>query len=104
AYGILRCLNKPIRRADLLRLLCSILLPAAPRIDAPPAASVDATLSLQRRVLVVEDNPINQQVANAMLRTLGVQVTLASNGQQAVELVQKSDFDLVLMGCQMPVM
>jgi two-component system sensor histidine kinase/response regulator len=102
--GIQRFLNKPIRRADLLRVLCSILAPAAQRIEAPTAAPLDAELSLQRRVLVVEDNLINQQVANAMLRSLGMQVTLASNGQQAVELVQTCDFDLVLMDCQMPVM
>jgi two-component system, sensor histidine kinase and response regulator len=104
ASGILRFLNKPIRRADLLRVVCSILAPAAPGIDAPAAASVEVGLSLQRRVLVVEDNPINQQVVNAMLRSLGAQVTLADNGQQAVELVQNRDFDLVLMDCQMPVM
>jgi signal transduction histidine kinase/CheY-like chemotaxis protein len=104
ASGILRFLNKPVRRADLLRVLCSILAPAVPGIDAPTAASSGVGLSLQRRVLVVEDNPINQQVANAMLRSLGVQVTLASNGREAVELVQSRDFDLVLMDCQMPVM
>jgi two-component system, sensor histidine kinase and response regulator len=104
ASGILRFINKPIRCADLFRVLCSILAPTAPRIDAPAAASVDAVPSLQRRVLVVEDNAINQQVASAMLRRLGVQVTLANNGQQAVELVQSCDFDLVLMDCQMPVM
>jgi CheY-like chemotaxis protein/HPt (histidine-containing phosphotransfer) domain-containing protein len=104
ASGILRFLNKPIRRADLLRVLCSILAPAAPLIDAFTAVPVDSGPSIQRRVLVVEDNPTNQQVANAMLRSLGVQVTLASNGQEAVELVQNCDFDLVLMDCQMPVM
>ena len=104
ASGILRFLNKPVRRADLLRVLCSILAPAAPYIDAPAAAPVDGGHSIQQRVLVVEDNPTNQQVANAMLKSLGVQVSLASNGQQAVELVQHFDFDLVLMDCQMPVM
>ena len=104
ASGILRFLNKPIRRADLLRVLCGILAPAAPRSAAAAAAAVDTGLSSPRKVLVVEDNPINQQVANAMLRSLGVQVTLASNGQQAVDLVQNFNFDLVLMDCQMPVM
>jgi two-component system sensor histidine kinase/response regulator len=104
ASGILRFLNKPIRRADLLRVLCSILAPAAPSVDAVTAVSVEGGLAMQRRVLVVEDNPTNQQVVNAMLRSLGVQVTLASNGQEAVELVQNCDFDLVLMDCQMPVM
>jgi two-component system sensor histidine kinase/response regulator len=104
ASGILRFLSKPVRHADLLRVLCSIFTPAAPRIDPPAAVSVHNGVSLQRRVLVVEDNPINQEVVNAMLRSLGVQVTLASNGQQAVEQVQNCDFDLVLMDCQMPVM
>jgi two-component system sensor histidine kinase/response regulator len=104
ASGILRFLSKPIRRADLLRVLCSVLAPAAPRIDAFTAVSVDSGVSTQPRVLVVEDNATNQQVLNAVLRNLGVQVTLASNGQEAVELVQNRDFDLVLMDCQMPVM
>jgi len=104
ASGIRRFLNKPIRRADLFRVVSSILAPAALHIDEPTTASVDAGLSLQRSVLVVEDNPINQQVANAMLRSLGMQVTLASDGRQALDLVQTFDFDLVLMDCQMPVM
>jgi signal transduction histidine kinase/CheY-like chemotaxis protein/HPt (histidine-containing phosphotransfer) domain-containing protein len=104
ASGILRFLSKPIRRADLLRVLCSVLAPAAPRIDAFTAVPVDSGVSIQPRVLVVEDNATNQQVLNAVLRSLGVQVTLASNGQEAVELVQNRDFDLVLMDCQMPVM
>jgi two-component system sensor histidine kinase/response regulator len=104
ASGILRFLSKPIRRADLLRVLCSVLAPAAPRLDAFTAVPVDSGVSIQPRVLVVEDNATNQQVLNAVLRSLGVQVTLASNGQEAVELVQNRDFDLVLMDCQMPVM
>jgi signal transduction histidine kinase/CheY-like chemotaxis protein/HPt (histidine-containing phosphotransfer) domain-containing protein len=102
--GIRRFLSKPIRRADLLGVLCSILAPAAPRIDASTAVPLDSGVSIQPRVLVVEDNPTNQQVVNAVLRSLGVQVTLASNGQEAVELVKNCDFDLVLMDCQMPVM
>jgi two-component system sensor histidine kinase/response regulator len=103
ASGIRRFLSKPIRRADLLRVLCSILAPAAPRIDASTAVPPDSG-AIQPSVLVVEDNPTNQQVVNAVLRSLGVQVTLASNGQEAVELVKNCDFDLVLMDCQMPVM
>ncbi|MBV5298827.1 MAG: response regulator [Rhodoferax sp.] len=56
------------------------------------------------RVLLVEDNQTNQLVAQAMLRRLGLQVELASDGAQALELVRQSAFDLVLMDCQMPVM
>ncbi|AHF02204.1 hypothetical protein THIAE_02775 [Thiomicrospira aerophila AL3] len=56
------------------------------------------------RVLLVEDNEINQEVAQAQLGQMGLQVTLAENGQRAVDLVKQQDFDLVLMDVQMPVM
>ena len=53
-------------------------------------------------VLLVEDNPINQGVAQAMLDRLGVQWQLATDGQAAIDAVREHDFDLVLMDCQMP--
>ncbi|GAW66441.1 response regulator receiver [Geoanaerobacter pelophilus] len=56
------------------------------------------------RVLLAEDNPFNQQVACALLERSGLSVTLAQNGAEAVELVARCDFDLVLMDVQMPVM
>jgi len=59
---------------------------------------------LQGHVLLVEDNPINQGVAKAMLAKLGLTWQLADNGAEAVERVREADFDLVLMDCQMPVM
>jgi CheY-like chemotaxis protein/HPt (histidine-containing phosphotransfer) domain-containing protein len=59
---------------------------------------------LRGTVLLVEDNAINQEVATAMLRKLGVQSTVADNGQKALDLVCDVKFDLVLMDCQMPVM
>ena len=55
-------------------------------------------------VLVVEDNRINQKVAVALLRGLGLEVELAVNGAEAVEKCAASDYALVLMDCQMPVM
>ena len=58
-----------------------------------------------QRVLVVEDNPFNQQVARELLERAGLQVTIASDGVQALEALERSDgFDLVLMDVQMPVM
>jgi CheY-like chemotaxis protein len=58
-----------------------------------------------QRVLVVEDNPFNQQVARELLERAGLQVTIASDGVQAIEALDGSDgFDLVLMDVQMPVM
>ena len=103
--GILRCLNKPIRRADLWQVVTSLL--SAPPADAvaarpPPPPQVEALL--RGSVLLVEDNPVNQGVATAMLLKLGLSTRLAQHGGEAVELVREFDFDLVLMDCQMPVM
>jgi PAS domain S-box-containing protein len=56
------------------------------------------------KILLVEDNLINQKVALGMLRKLGVSVELAVNGQEALEILGRSSFDLVFMDCQMPVM
>jgi len=102
--GILRYLNKPIRRADLQRVIAGVL-------TADPVASGSLGVDAERadppvhgHVLLVEDNPINQGVAKAMLRKLGVSMQLAANGAEAVDCVRAHDFDLVLMDCQMPVM
>jgi len=101
-FGIQRYLNKPVRRADLFRAITGIvatgLFEASVHgmLDELPAAPV------RGRVLLVEDNPINQCVALAMLKKLGVSVSLATHGAEAVELVGQQDFDLVLMDCQMP--
>ncbi|MCV6613206.1 MAG: cache domain-containing protein [Amphritea sp.] len=64
----------------------------------------DMPIAVQGRILVVEDHPVNQEYALQALKGLGVTVTLAENGQQAVELIEQQAFDLVLMDCQMPVM
>jgi signal transduction histidine kinase/CheY-like chemotaxis protein/HPt (histidine-containing phosphotransfer) domain-containing protein len=102
--GIQRCISKPIRRADLFRVVSSILstAPTESRHSALPADPAGARL--HGNVLLVEDNPINQAVAQAMLRKLGLRFELASNGAEAVERVSAHAFDLVLMDCQMPVM
>ena len=102
--GILRSLNKPIRRADLHQVLVSIAAPGAvDRVLAKPHASAPVG-RLQGRVLLVEDNPINQGVAKAMLLKLGLRLEVANHGEEAVDWVRSADFDLVLMDCQMPVM
>jgi len=61
---------------------------------------------LQSRALVVEDNPVNQRVAIALLKRLGFATDSAVNGQEAIEFVQTnhSGYDVILMDCQMPVM
>jgi signal transduction histidine kinase/DNA-binding response OmpR family regulator len=107
AAGIKRCLSKPLRRADLLRVVTGVLGQDAhdhPSQSVPAASSNPGLVALSGKVLVVEDNPVNQKLALAMLKKLGVECELASDGAQAVAQVQQEVFDLVLMDCQMPVM
>jgi CheY-like chemotaxis protein len=57
------------------------------------------------RVLVVEDNPVNRKVIEALLKKQGVDFASVENGQEAVTVIRKGDaFDLILMDCQMPIM
>lgn len=58
----------------------------------------------QIKVLIVEDNPVNQQVALGGLRRLGIEADLAENGLEAVEAVKNSEYQLILMDCRMPKM
>ncbi|MFT4519446.1 MAG: signal transduction histidine kinase/CheY-like chemotaxis protein [Halioglobus sp.] len=57
-----------------------------------------------RRILVVEDDAVNRDVAGAMLLWFGCETLYANNGEEAVEMIQSGSYDLVLMDCQMPVM
>ncbi|MFO1267628.1 MAG: response regulator [Rubrivivax sp.] len=102
--GIRRYLNKPVRRADLRRAVAGVLAAVAPVPPPRPVPQAQQVRQLQGRVLLVEDNPINQGVAKAMLGKIGLRWELANHGAEAVDRVRETDFDLVLMDCQMPVM
>ncbi len=83
------------------------LAPAAERAASAPGGSEPTTPAVARllegrRVLLVEDNAINQEVARELLQRAGVGVDLAVNGRQAVRLAARADFDAVLMDVQMP--
>ncbi|GAB3106212.1 response regulator [Cupriavidus yeoncheonensis] len=80
--------------------------PGTPRDDdTHPVAPAAAPHELRGcAVLLVEDNPINQEVAHALLTRAGMQVTLADNGEQALHLLAEGRFDLVLMDVQMPML
>jgi PAS domain S-box-containing protein len=86
--------------------LAASSVPPVPRELAEPPVAAGAQRPLAGRVLVVEDNAINQLVAEGMLRRLGYDVTLAGNGSAAVSWVasEPERFDAILMDCQMPVM
>ncbi|QID17905.1 transporter substrate-binding domain-containing protein [Nitrogeniibacter mangrovi] len=78
---------------------------AALRRGHAPAVSLAAPEGLESlKVLLVEDNPLNQEVALAMLAHFGITAELASNGATAVQMVQHKRYDLILMDMQMPVM
>ena len=64
----------------------------------------DDPIQLEAKILLVEDNPINQMVAQKMLEKLGLKATLANNGVEALSLLETQSYDLVLMDCQMPEM
>ncbi|MCX6599070.1 MAG: ATP-binding protein [Acidobacteria bacterium] len=73
-----------------------------PEVKAPQAPSFSLMPNL--RVLVAEDNKVNQMVIQGMLKRFGVDPVMAVNGAEAVACAQQEAFDLILMDCQMPVM
>ena len=73
-------------------------------VSAPPPVASLAETSPQLKILLVEDNQVNQRVASAMLETAGICVVLAENGLIAVDLVAREKFDVILMDIQMPEM
>ncbi|MEZ1318415.1 response regulator [Pseudomonas fluorescens] len=93
---------RPLARNALYQTLRRIL---QPEINTLADARLE-TLSPQRRgrVLLVEDNPVNQLVAKGMLGKLGCEVIVAAHGGEALDQLEHSEFDLVLMDCNMPVM
>src|SRR6185295_16730383 len=73
------------------------------RSDRTPAAAGPGS-ALHVRVLLVEDNAVNQQVATAMLEQLGARVDVAADGKEALEQVALLPYDLIFMDCEMPLM
>jgi len=104
--GIRGYLTKPISRSDLLEALGTVLA-GSPEEAGTPEVVTRHTIAESRatlRVLLAEDNPVNQQVAVAMLVKRGHEVHVSSNGREALQAVQERDYDAVLMDIQMPEM
>ena len=99
------CLTKPVRRAHLYTALSRVLADRPSDTQMVRALKLEAATSADRlglRVLLVEDNPVNQEVARGMLEQLGCEVTLAVDGEQGATAFEGGQFDVVLMDCHMP--
>jgi CheY-like chemotaxis protein/HPt (histidine-containing phosphotransfer) domain-containing protein len=110
--GVGHCLNKPVRGTDLHACVAAAIGVSMPNATRYPDTSiiptfVSSTTSLANataRVLLAEDNIINQEIAVAMLEDTGYRVTVVENGLQVLSTLANGAFDVVLMDCQMPEM
>jgi CheY-like chemotaxis protein len=95
-------LAKPVSQSSLVDLLLRLQPPAPAPSSQPGVARVNYGLR-GKHVLLVEDNPVNQQIARELLESVGVAVTVAANGRIALSLLDgDAGFDAVLMDLQMP--
>jgi CheY-like chemotaxis protein len=114
AAGVAFQLVKPVREPDLYDCIVTpvranegvgtVALAGALAGALPAHLSPRPRQGLRPRALLAEDNPVNVEVASAMLRGLGMEVACAANGEEALAAVRAGDYDLVLMDCMMPVM
>src|SRR5271168_2717164 len=104
-------ISKPVRRSQLHARLSSLMTndqtstSTVRRVSAVQSSSTSLSQHRQsriRRVLLVEDNPVNQELAQAMLRELGVETVSAWTGEEALVKLAVDRFEVVLMDCQMP--
>ncbi len=112
--GAAGLINKPIRRADFVRVsIAALQAPVAAATPKPnrtmrEAPPPDADADVERdglahlRVLVVEDNLVNQRLVRLQLQKLGLRADLAANGLEALQALDRARYDVVLMDCQMP--
>ena len=100
-------LAKPLRQSQLFDTLMNLLVQdAAPRPVAQVKPSMDPGMAARHplRILLAEDNVVNQKLALRLLQQMGYRADLASNGIEALECIERQPYDLVLMDVQMPEM
>jgi CheY-like chemotaxis protein len=105
--GFSACLAKPVSPADLHRALASVWRTDAEYAAAvSPAAAGRAKQPVEEppRVLLAEDNLVNQKLVLRLLEKVGLKADVVANGSQAVAAIGKATYDLILMDCQMPEM
>lgn len=104
AKGFDAQLNKPIKPSRLLQVIKMVLFEdnhVEKKTDTP---SETKTTAYNLKVLVAEDNRINQKVIISLVKNLGVNLTIVNNGQEALDEFKARDYDVILMDLEMPVM
>jgi signal transduction histidine kinase/DNA-binding response OmpR family regulator/HPt (histidine-containing phosphotransfer) domain-containing protein len=107
ALNISAYLTKPVAPKHLLDAICRVLGrggEAAPVATPRPPQMAPAGAGQRRKVLLAEDNPVNQKVAAGLLGKRGHDITIVANGLEALEALARETFDVVLMDVQMPEM
>ena len=107
ALGISQYLTKPVKQSSLLDAIMTLL--GAKAVEAGKSASLLTGHNRHEkkdnlRILITEDNAINQMVALKMLEKLGYFADIAENGEEALRSLEEYPYDLVFMDCQMPIM
>ena len=102
--GISAYLVKPVRQGELLQSICSVLQQAPGNNATPFAQPFSQESRDQSRVLLAEDNAVNQKLAVRLLEKRGYIVSVAGDGRQVLATLEKEEFDVVLMDIQMPEM
>jgi signal transduction histidine kinase/CheY-like chemotaxis protein len=116
-YGFSGYLSKPLRQDVLKKVMATLVtankegktIPFITQHNLAEVANVGSKTTKNLKftnvqVMLVEDNPVNQQVAMLMLEKYGCHVTPAGNGEEAVKLFKQQKFDLIFMDCLMPIM
>jgi CheY-like chemotaxis protein/HPt (histidine-containing phosphotransfer) domain-containing protein len=106
ALGLTSYMVKPISQSDLFNAIQTAICPPGNEIGAPavPETVQPAMQGKSLRFLLAEDNEVNQKLAVWILEKRGHSVTVAANGQEALDALAKEQFDVVLMDVQMPEM
>ncbi|MGO8814364.1 MAG: response regulator [Terriglobia bacterium] len=104
--GISAYLTKPVRQVDLLEAIVNVLSSKVQVLETPSVVTRHSLRESRRglRILLAEDNVVNQRLAAHLLESRGHHVTIADNGRQALDLTEAQLFDLVLADVQMPEM
>jgi len=104
-------LTKPVKRSQLQESLRMVVARSAPRPSRPPSSAVrfvqpppSPENRLPYRILIAEDNVVNQKVAVRMVQKLGMRCDVVASGAEALNSLERIPYDLVLMDCQMPEM